>query len=103
GAVGAAGSAVGTVSTARVTGSGADIWGTADEFHWAFRSATGNFSVEALVDDVENVNRWTKAGLMIRASSEAGSQHASVFATPTTEKNVAFQGRQAANGPSFQA
>jgi regulation of enolase protein 1 (concanavalin A-like superfamily) len=102
GAVGAAGSAEATVSTARVTGSGADIWGTADEFHWAFRSATGNFSIEALVDDVENVNRWTKAGLMIRATSAAGSQHASVFATPTTEKNVAFQGRQVTNGPSIQ-
>lgn len=103
GAVGAAGSAEANVSTARVTGSGADIWGTADEFHWAFRLATGDFSIEALVDDVENVNRWTKAGLMIRASSAAGSQHASVFATPTTEKNVAFQGRQATNGPSIQA
>jgi regulation of enolase protein 1 (concanavalin A-like superfamily) len=103
GAVGAAGSAEATVSAARVTGSGADIWGTADEFHWAFRSATGNFSIETLVDSVENVNRWTKAGLMIRASSAAGSQHASVFATPTTQKNVAFQGRQVTNGPSIQA
>ena len=37
---------------ARVTGSGADIWGTADEFHWAFRSATGDFSIQTLVDSV---------------------------------------------------
>ena len=102
GSVGAAGSAEATVSTARVTGSGADIWGTADEFHWAFRSATGDFSIEALVDSVENVNRWTKAGLMIRASSAAGSQHASIFATPTTERNVAFQGREVNDGISRQ-
>lgn len=103
GGVGVAGSAEATVSTATVTGSGADIWGTADEFHWAFRSATGDFSIETLVDSVENVNRWTKAGLMIRADSSAGSQHASLFATPTTEKGVAFQGRQAAGGQSMQA
>ncbi|MGH9144819.1 MAG: FG-GAP-like repeat-containing protein, partial [Vicinamibacterales bacterium] len=103
GAVGAAGNAEATVSTATVTGSGADIWGTADEFHWAFRSATGDFSIETLVDSVENVNRWTKAGLMIRADSGAGSQHASLFATPTTEKGVAFQGRPTANGVSMQA
>jgi regulation of enolase protein 1 (concanavalin A-like superfamily) len=102
GSVGAAGSAEATVSTARVTGAGADIWGTADEFHWAFRTATGDFSIESLVDSVENVNRWTKAGLMIRASSAAGSQHASVWATPTTQKGVVFQGRPAANGASVQ-
>ena len=40
---------------------------------------------------------------MIRASSAAGSQHASVFATPTTVKGVAFQGRVATNGVSVQA
>ena len=39
GAVGAAGSAtVLNDGTATVTGSGADIWGNADDFHWAYRS-----------------------------------------------------------------
>ena len=102
GQVGAPGSATATASTATVTGSGADVWGTADEFHWAFRPATGDFSIEALVDSVENVNRWTKAGLMIRASSSPGSQHAFLIATPTPEKGVVFQGRQTANGTSIQ-
>ena len=102
GQVGAPGSATATVSTARVTGSGADVWGTADAFHWAFRPATGDFSIEALVDSVENVNRWTKAGLMIRASSSPGSQHAFLIATPTPEKGVVFQGRQTTDGASIQ-
>ncbi len=102
GAVGASGSAEATRSTARVTGSGADIWGTADEFHWAYRLASGDFSIETEVDSLENVNRWTKAGLMIRADSGAGAQHASVFATPTTEKGVAFQARRVAGGQSIQ-
>ena len=103
GAVGAAGdSAVLDDGTATVTGSGADIWGTADEFHWAYQTVSGNFSIEALVDSVENVSRWVKAGLMIRATHDAGSQHASLFATPTTEKGIAFQGRETSGAASTQ-
>jgi regulation of enolase protein 1 (concanavalin A-like superfamily) len=102
GHVGAPGSATATVATATVTGSGADVWGNADALHWAFRPATGNFSIEALVDSVEHVNRWTKAGLMIRAGSSPGSQYAFLIATPTPEKGIVFQGRQATGGASMQ-
>jgi regulation of enolase protein 1 (concanavalin A-like superfamily) len=103
GSVGAAGqSTVLDDGTATVTGSGADIWGTADEFHWAYQSVSGNFSIEALVDSVQNVNRWVKAGLMIRATHDPGSQHASLFATPTTEKGIAFQARETTGGTSRQ-
>ena len=103
GAVSAAGSS--TVlddGTATVTGSGADIWATADEFHWAYQTVSGNFSIEALVDSVQNVNSWVKAGLMIRANHSPGSPHASLFATPTTAKGVAFQGRETEGGISTQ-
>jgi hypothetical protein len=102
GNVGAQGTASGTVSAFTVTGSGADIWETADAFHWAYRSATGDFSIEAQIDSVEKVDRWTKAGLMIRATHDPSSPHASVFATPTTEKGVSFQGRPTANGQSIE-
>jgi regulation of enolase protein 1 (concanavalin A-like superfamily) len=103
GAVSAAGSAsVLDDGTATVTGSGADIWGTADEFQWAYRTVSGNFSIEAQVDSVQNVNRWVKAGLMIRATHDPGSQHASLFVTPTKEKGIAFQGRDTEGGISIQ-
>ena len=93
GAVGAAGSAALQGSTFIVRGSGADIWGNADEFHFASTVMSGDFEMTARVATVENVNRWTKAGLMIRESLDAGSRHASIFATPTTERPVAFQRR----------
>ena len=102
GGVGAEGRAELNGFAGSVTGSGADIWGTADEFHWLFRRATGDFSVETLVSAVDNVNSWTKAGIMIRASSAAGAQHASLFATPSTAKGIAFQARPTANGNSVQ-
>ena len=103
GAVGAAGSStVLNDGTATVTGSGADIWGNADAFHWAYRPVSGNFTIDALVDSVDNVNRWVKAGLMIRATHRPGSPHASLFATPTTQKGIAFQGRETEDAASLQ-
>lgn len=84
--------------TYTVNGSGSDIWGTADEFHYLWTSSSGNFEITTLVDSVQNVNAWTKAGLMIRENVNAGSRHASLFVSPG--KGVAFQRRPAANGIS---
>ena len=98
GSVGAQGSASFADGTFTVNGSGADIWGTADELHYASIAVSGDFEVTARVVDVENVNRWTKAGLMIREGFAAGARHASILATPTTEKPVSFQRRPNTGG-----
>jgi regulation of enolase protein 1 (concanavalin A-like superfamily) len=81
-----------------VRGSGADVWGTADEFHYASREFSGDFDFSARVASVENVNRWTKAGLMIRDGLTAGAEYAFLMATPGTERGVAFQGRTSSGG-----
>ena len=97
GAVAVAGTTTysGGVFTSR--GSGADIWGTADEFHYTYMNAQssgtsgGEIDVIAHVDSVQNVNAWTKAGVMIRAHLGASSPHASFFVSPG--KGIAFQRR----------
>ena len=83
-----------------VSGGGADIWGTADAFRFVHRSVTGNLDVVARVQFVEDLDPWTKAGLMIREQLTAGSRHAFLFATPTEVNGVAFQRRQVENGES---
>jgi hypothetical protein len=100
GGVGAAGYSEFTGSSAFVRGSGADIWGTADEFHFAYTRITGDFEFTALVTNIENVHQWTKVGLMIRESTSPSSRHASIFATPTAVKGVAFQRRPTNGGTS---
>ena len=89
--------------TFTVSGSGADIWGSADEFHfvsrqWIERPAA--FELTARVTSIENVHRWTKVGLMVREHGGAGAVHASAFVTPTTEKGIAFQRRPVEDGAS---
>ena len=98
GAVSATGSAEFDGSQYRVFGSGADIWGTADEFHYAHTTATGNFEFTARVPFVQNVHQWTKGGLMIRDALTPGARHAFLFATPTAVRGVAFQRRPATGG-----
>ena len=100
GSVGEPGSATFDGTTFTVSGSGRDIWGTADEFQYTFTLVNGDFDIVARVESVQNVNQWTKAGLMIRESVAPGARHASVFVTPTTVKGIAFQRRPVTDGGS---
>jgi regulation of enolase protein 1 (concanavalin A-like superfamily) len=82
-----------------VSGSGADVWGTADQFHYAFTTLNGNGTLIARVTSIPgNVNAWVKAGVMIRATTDAGSAHA--FMLVSASKGVAFQRRTATGGVS---
>jgi len=80
------------------TGSGKDIWGTADAFRYVYQSASGDCAIVAKVSGVQNTDPWAKAGVMIRETLNADSRHASVFVTPAN--GVAFQYRNASAGTS---
>jgi len=81
-------------------GSGADIWNAADEFHYAWRTLTGDFEVLTRVTSIDPVNPWTKAGLMVRrTATDAASPHVSIFATPS--KGIALQRRTTPGGTSL--
>jgi regulation of enolase protein 1 (concanavalin A-like superfamily) len=100
GSVSAGGTAGADGRTFTVDGSGADIWSNADEFQFVHRTMSGDFSITARVALVENINPWTKAGLMVREGLTPGARHASFFATPSTVKGTAFQFRSSENGLS---
>jgi hypothetical protein len=101
GAVAAVGSATGDGLAFTIRGSGADIWGTADEFHGIFAPAPApSFEVTVRVRSVQHVDQWTKAGLMVRSHLGPSASHASLFVTPTTVKGVAFQRRREDNAAS---
>ena len=40
-----------------VTGSGADIWGTADQFHFVWQHMNGDFSIDTRVDSLAEHQR----------------------------------------------
>jgi phosphatidylserine/phosphatidylglycerophosphate/cardiolipin synthase-like enzyme/regulation of enolase protein 1 (concanavalin A-like superfamily) len=93
-----AGSAQHANGTFTVNGSGADIWNTADAFHFVYQPLTGDGSIRARVASLQHVDNWTKAGVMIRDSLGAGAKHA--FMLVSAAKGVALQWRQSTNGTS---
>ncbi|MBA3886479.1 MAG: metallophosphoesterase [Acidobacteria bacterium] len=99
GRVGAAGAARAAGGTITVEGAGADVWGTADAFHYVYQPLTGNGEIVARVGSVQNVDQWTKAGVMMRETLSAGSRHAFMLVSPG--KGLAFQRRTSTNGTSI--
>jgi len=81
-----------------MTARGTDIWGTADEFHFAYKRLSGSGSITARVVSITNTDPWAKAGVMIRDSLEPDSAHAMVIVSPSS--GVAFQRRTATGGAS---
>ena len=82
-----------------VSGAGADIWGTADQFHFVYQPWSGDGEWVVQVDSIQNTNVWAKAGLMVRQSLAVGSPHALLALTPGS--GVAFQRRKVADGSSI--
>jgi len=91
----------GPAGTYTMIASGADITGTADEFHFAYKLLTGPGSIVAKVDSMQNTNQWAKAGVMIRETLEPGSAHAMAFVTPS--QGVVFEYRPVAGDDNLGA
>lgn len=81
-----------------VTAAGRDVWGTSDELRFVSRTLSGDGDVVARIDSLASVHPWTKAGVMIRASGEAGAPHA--FMLLSGGRGLAFQRRVTRNGPT---
>ncbi len=81
-----------------VIGSGSDIWGTSDGFHYVYRGVVGDCTLVARVTAVQNTDPWAKAGLMIRETLHENSPN--VFMTLTSANGALFSYRLAAGQPS---
>ena len=98
GSVAATGSATYSSGTFTIEGSGADIWGTSDEFRYVYQAIDGDAVITAKVNSLSNTNAWAKTGVMIRESLTAGSKHA--MTVVTAGNGTAFQRRISTNGTS---
>ena len=102
GAPGVAGSASYASSTFTVSGSGADIYGTADQFNYVSQPVTGNLTITAQVTSQTDTNSWAKAGVMIRESTASGAAYVGVYITPGKGASLQYRASDnatAINGP----
>jgi regulation of enolase protein 1 (concanavalin A-like superfamily) len=94
GSVGPARSANAAAGVFTISGSGADIWGTADAFHYAYKALNGDGALVARVASLQNTHRWAKAAVMIRNTATADSAYAAMVISPAA--GTAFQYRTTA-------
>jgi beta-galactosidase len=93
GSVGLPGSAAYCGGQFTVSGSGADIWNTADAFQFVYTyvPVSTNCDVRARVVSVQNTSGNAKAALMIRETLNSGSRHALVDVEPSAGIEFLFR------------
>jgi len=79
-----------------INAGGADITGTADEFHFVSQTLPGNGSVIAHVLTQTNTSPGAKAGVMLRATTATGSPNYALLVSPG--QGIKAQVRKTLNG-----
>ncbi len=77
--------------TFTVAGSGADVYGTADGFRFAYQVLTGDGSIVARVTQNQNTNAWSKVGVEIRETLTAGSRHMAMVTSATSGPQLVYR------------
>jgi len=97
GGPGISGAVVLSAGTYTLTGGGSDIGGTSDQFFFSYQQLTGDFDLRVRVLNLNPSDAWAKAGLMARASLDAGSPFAAALASPSVS-GCFFEARSSTNG-----
>ncbi len=93
----------GPAGTYTMSAAGVDIWDEADEFRYAHKQLSGDGEITATVESilwVPGSDDWTKAGVMIRETLDAGSKNAFVAITSGSGDGATFQWRSITGGSS---
>ncbi len=104
-AIGGSGGPGGQVITAGgivVTGTGASIGGTKDQFEYSYRLVNSNFDVAVRLSALSLSDTWSKAGLVAREDLTPGGRFAASLATPSIN-GCFFEWRSATNGQASQS
>jgi len=103
GGPGAAGSTVDDNGKIVQKGSGGDIWGTNDQFQFAYQKVSGNGSIEAELlaqDQGGGSDCCTKSGVMIRANTDDDSAHVNLAQNTGEDRGVLWEYRPRKGGDS---
>ncbi|WP_277481372.1 malectin domain-containing carbohydrate-binding protein [Catalinimonas alkaloidigena] len=74
-----------------ITASGSDIWGTSDEFRYVYQPLACDGEIIVQLSELEGVDSWAKAGVMIRESTAANAKHAMIVVTPGQGINFQYR------------
>lgn len=81
----------------KITGSGTDIWGKADQFHFVWREMSGDFAVTATTQFLTDGIDHRKASIMLRQSLDADSPFVHLVIHGNGMPGVQFRSAKADN------
>jgi hypothetical protein len=81
-------------------GGGADIWGSSDQFHYAYNLVSGDIRVSAGFEWVVASNTWAKYGVMLRDPGADGGAINYANVSRRDEDLMSFQWRENQGGSS---
>lgn len=79
-----------------IEGGGEDIWQRHDEFHYVYRSLSGDGQIIAQVQSLDYTDAWAKSGVMLRETLDDDSKFAYMFMT--AGRGCSFRSRAAGGG-----
>ncbi|MFZ4508714.1 MAG: glycoside hydrolase family 5 protein [Fimbriimonas sp.] len=83
------GLALGSGGAFELFGGGKDIWSTSDQFRFLHQARSGDVALEVTVQSVEEIDTYTKSGLMLRGSLDADAPFAMISVFPSGEVEFA--------------
>jgi len=99
GSVGVKGGSALSGTNFTLLGSGADVWGTNDVFHFVYQTNSGDGTLTARVTSQTATDPSSKAGVMIRASTASNAPN--VFICVTPGNGLSFQNRLTSSGSTY--
>ncbi len=85
-----------------VQGGGSETWGTTnDSCHFTYKEITGDCSIIAKVESVQNTSLSAKAGIMMRTSLSQGAPRAWMAVTPRVQFEQNIQGMAVYGGTNY--
>jgi hypothetical protein len=84
-----------------VKGAGAEIWGTSDSCHFAYKALTGDGAIIAKVESLENTSPSAKAGVMMRTSLAQGAPRAWMAVTNRVQAEQNMQNLAVYGGSNY--
>ena len=94
------GSASSIAGVFTVKAGGTDIFNKSDQLHYVYQPVAGDTTLGARTVSQTNTSSWARAGVMLRATTAAGSPYYAAFVTPGN--GVAVQWRTAAGASTSQ-
>jgi hypothetical protein len=84
-------------------GNGTDIWDVADQFHYLYKSWTGDGTIIARVTGLTNTDANASAGVMFRETTGTNSAHAYMAVKPVSGSGVGFKHRDSTGATSSES